>query len=156
MLAKSGSFILFLRQSGPKPTGIEEGWVRAIPHEQHLPSCWKETLFALRMEGSLTAWPKKAKALANRLVGSMFLPSLMWPDSWKMVPAKTIPCSLSPRREMDTKKMGSLILRSCLSRACLTLTVMWVPLVSLLKVRTARPAKKRSGRRKGLTVCFIH
>jgi hypothetical protein len=31
-----------------------------------------------------------------------------------------------------------------------------VPLVSLLKVRTARPAKNKSGRRKGDTVCFIH
>ena len=66
MVAKSASCILLLRQDGPNPTGIEDGWVRGIPHEQHLPSCWKVTLCWLRMEGSFTAVVRKDIALPMR------------------------------------------------------------------------------------------
>ena len=66
MVAKSGSCILRLRQSGPNPTGIEEGWVRGSPHEQHFPSCWKDTLYWRRIEGSFTAAVRKDIALPMR------------------------------------------------------------------------------------------
>ncbi len=71
--------------------------------------------------------------------------------SLKIVPAKTYPVWRSPKRLTETKKIGNLILRSFLSVACLTFTVMWVSFSVLRNVSTARPAKKRWGSASGLT-----